>query len=552
MTRRERLVYWLLMLAGVTSLLVFYGWWFMPTHIPTNFSGPWRGLDLLIYAILTLVLSHRIFMDVYVWVVARKIKPIVAAPEPEPGLKVAFITTFVPGVEGIDLLIRTLPAMLDVDYPHEVWLLDEGDDPDARALAASLGVRYFTRHGRREYNLPAGPFTKKTKGGNHNAWYDSHGHTYDIVAQIDTDFIPRRDFLTATLGHFRNPRMGWVVTPQIYGNADDNFVARGAAEQQYTFYGPVLRGLAGRHLANMLGANHIVRVAALQDIGLYAGHLTEDLLTGMRLHSRGWESEYVPLPLAIGEGPDNWRAYFNQQTRWAYGCMHILKTHTRDLLKTMRLPHRLLYLSIQQGYFSGLAGALGTLLLALYFLGGIEISKLTITGLLIWATPLFVVRQIIRIWLQRYSVRPDVEGGVRIAGGLIGIAVWPVYFVALVRVIRQQPLRFKVTPKGAVSKRAGGVRQLFRPHLAIALLSLVCLLVGMAYQRESMILQFWVGLNLLTLGGLWMLAGRLPALPRRSARRAIAMVPPVEVDGPTPPVEVVRPVIELASYRRAG
>lgn len=543
MTRRERLVYRLLMVLGVISLLVFYGWWFQPSHLPTNLTGWWHGLDLVVYGLLTLVLSHRIFMDVYVWVVARRIEPLVEAPEPEPGLKVAFITTFVPGVEGIDLLTRTLPAMLAVDYPHDVWLLDEGDDPDARRLAGELGVHYFTRHGRREYNLVAGPFTQKTKGGNHNAWYDSHGMAYDVVAQIDTDFIPRRDFLTATLGHFRNPRMGWVVTPQIYGNTDDNFMARGAAEQQFTFYGPVLRGLAGRRLANMLGANHVVRVAALEDIGLYAGHLTEDLLTGMRLHSRGWESEYVALPLAVGEGPDSWRAYFNQQMRWAYGCMHILKTHTRGLLRTMKVPHKLLYLSLQQGYFSGLAGAVGTLLLALYFLGGVEISKLTIAGLLVWASPLFVIRQVIRVWLQRYSVRPDVEGGLRVAGGLISVAVWPVYFIALVRVLRQQPLGFKVTPKGAIRKRADDVRRLFRPHLAIAVLSLSCLLAGAVFQRESVVLQAWAAVTLVTLGGFWALADRAPTHSRRRARRA-------GLSGPRGDVGL--PVVDLATYRRAS
>lgn len=540
MSRRERLVYRLLMLVGAASLVAFYGWWFLPQHVPTNLQGAWHGVDLLIYATLTFVLSHRIFMDVYMWVVARKIAPIVPAPEPEEGLKVAFITTFVPGAEGIDLLRRTLPAMLAADYPHDVWLLDEGADPDARALAESLGVHYFTRHGRREYNLVAGPFTARTKGGNHNSWYDAHGHAYDVVAQIDTDFIPHHTFLTATLGYFRNPRMGWVVTPQIYGNTGENFVTRGAAEQQYTFYGAVLRGLAGRRLANMLGANHVVRVAALDSIGLYAGHLTEDLLTGMRLHSRGWESEYVPLALAVGEGPDSWKSYFTQQTRWAYGCMHILKTHTRPLLRTMRWPHKLLYLSLQQGYFSGLAGALGTALLSLYFLAGVEISKLTIAGLLIWATPLFVTRQLIQLWMQRFTVRPEIERGLRTAGGLIGIAVWPIYFVALVKVVRQQPLGFKVTPKGAATRRPVGVRRQFRPHLVVAVLSAVCLGSAAVTGRDSSVLLFWVTLNLVTMGGFWLLAGRLPW----AARRRTAPVP--AGDGHD------RPVVELAAYGAAA
>ena len=154
--------------------------------------------------------------------------------------------------EGLDLLTKTLPAILAVEYAHDTWLLDEGNDPGARALAEQLGVNYFTRKDVREYNLVAGPYTRKTKGGNHNAWYDSHGHTYDVVAQIDTDFPPRRDFLIQTPGYFADPKVAWVGTPQIYGNTD-SFVARGAAEQQFLFYGPVLRGLAGRRWAQHAG-----------------------------------------------------------------------------------------------------------------------------------------------------------------------------------------------------------------------------------------------------------------------------------------------------------
>lgn len=532
MTRTERVSYWLLMLLGVASLLLFYGWWLRPSQLPDNGSGVlWEVADVALYGSLTFVISHRVLMDVYIWVVARKIRRDEAAPSPEAGLRVAFITTFVPGAEGLDLLARTLPAMLSADYPHDVWLLDEGDDAEARALCERLGVHYFTRSGVREYNLLAGPFTRRTKGGNHNSWYDNHADRYDVVAQIDTDFIPRHDFLTQTLGHFRDPGIAWVVTPQIYGNTA-SFVTRGAAQQQYTFYGPVLRGLAGRGMANLLGANHVVRVAALRDIGLYAGHITEDLLTGMRLHSRGWRSEYVPLPLAIGEGPDTWRAYLSQQQRWAYGCYDVLLRHTRELTGTMRPSWRALYLVLQAGYLAGLAGAVGCVLLATYFLGGLDLSRLDWHELLVFGTPLFATRQAIRLWLNRFTVRPEVEGGWRLLGGLVTIAAWPIYLAALVKVLRQQPLVFHVTPKGRVRKVRGTARRMFRPHLAWALLNLACLAGMVVLDRPSPVLAIWAGLNVVTLVGLWASAERteraaVPARPSGPQRRAAPGQAPV-------------------------
>ncbi|MCZ4499188.1 MAG: hypothetical protein JWQ74_1741 [Marmoricola sp.] len=526
MTNRERRVYRLLMTLGTLSLLAFYGWWFQPKHIAANFDGRLHLLDFAIFALLTGVVSLRIFMDVYLWVVARKIRKYRPVRLPMNDYKVAFITTFVPGAEGLDLLAKTLPAMLAADYPHDVWLLDEGADDDAKALAESLGVHYFTRCGKREYNLVAGPFTRRTKGGNHNAWYDRHGRDYDIVAQIDTDFLPRRDFLTQTLGHFDDPGVGWVVTPQIYGNTD-NFVSLGAAQQQYTFYGPVLQGLAGRGMANLLGANHVIRVRALEEVGLYAGHITEDLITGMRMHALGWRSEYVPLPLAIGEGPDTWRAYFNQQMRWAYGCMDILRHHSGDLVRKMPVNWRALYVSIQQGYFSGVAAATGLGLLAAYFLGGVQISRMSLTELLIWASPLFVSRQLFRFWLQRYNVRPKAEGGVQIAGALIGMVVWPIYLLAFIRVIRSQPLVFKVTPKGAGRTGSGNGWSTFRPHMLWLLLALASFGGAFYFDRWSPVLTFWLGANVALLGS-FCLAGPLLQVywnrPQRSRRRRAAVL----------------------------
>lgn len=505
MTRRERFVYRGLMLLGVASLVAFYLWWLQPEHVPENFDGWGHLADWAIFLVLTGVVSHRAFMDIYTWVVIRRIEPRRPAPTPQPGLKVAFITTFVPGTEGLDLLERTLPAMRAAHYDHDTWLLDEGNDAGARALCSELGVHYFTRHGSREYNLVAGPFTAKTKGGNHNAWYQEHGFGYDIVAQIDTDFIPSRDFLTATLGHFSDPKIAWVGTPQIYGNTD-SFVARASAQQQYMFYGPVLRGLSGRRMANLIGANHVVRVEALRQIRFYAGHLTEDLLTGMRLHARGWRSTYVPEALAIGEGPATWKAYFNQQMRWAHGCIDILRWHTRRLSKTMPRKQAALYLALQQGYFSGLAGAVGILLLCVYFFGGLEISRIPLLGLIEWGGPFLVMRELINWWAQRFTVRPRMERGVHIPGRLITLAVWPVYLLAFVGVLRQKHLVFKVTPKGQGSQANDMSLKLFRPHIVLALINLACVATGLLRGGYSIVLMFWAVLNTVSLASFAVMA----------------------------------------------
>lgn len=494
MIRREKYFYLALVVLSFGALFCFLAWWARPSHIPHNFTGPKHGFDILLFVLLTAVFAHRLFMDAFSWVAAWGMRRLSTAGPPPVGLRVAFITTFVPSSEPIDLLLDTLPAMRDADYPHDTWVLDEGGDEQVRKVCASLGVKYFSRHGVRKYNLVAGPFTRRTKGGNHNAWYNEFADDYDIVAQIDTDFVPRSDFLLATLGYFEDPEVGFVGTPQVYGNLEQSFVARGAAQQLYMFYGPIMRGLAGRGSANMIGANHVVRVEALRGIGFYAGHLTEDLLTGMRLHAAGWKSRYVATPLAIGEGPATWRAYFDQQMRWAFGCMDILRRHSLQLTSTMGRRQRLLYLALQQHYFSGIAAAMGAVLLCGYFFGGLSPADVSLRSTLTWIAALVILRQVVTLWLQRFSPDPRTDRGMLLSGRYVSIVSWPVYFLAAVGVARQKRLVFKVTPKGP-NQAEIEPWSICWPHLAAAGLSTVCLVVGVICHRMAPAMVFWAVAN---------------------------------------------------------
>ena len=124
----------------------------------------------------------------------------------------------------------------------DVWLLDEGDDPDVKLRCEELGVRHFTRKGRPEWNSRAGPFRARTKHGNHNAWRSSTRPTTTWWRRWTPTTCPCPNFLERTLGYFGDPDTAFVVAPQVYGNLDESFVARGAAELAYLFHGIIQRG----------------------------------------------------------------------------------------------------------------------------------------------------------------------------------------------------------------------------------------------------------------------------------------------------------------------
>ncbi len=190
-------------------------------------------IGLLLMIVLQLIVALRTWVIAYFG--ARACDPVPMPPK--PGLRVAVLTTIVPGKEPIELVMTTLRAMKRIrhDGPMDVWLLDEGDDDEVRRRCAELGVRHFSRKGRPEWNQPSGPFKARTKHGNHNAWRAAHESEYDVVAQMDPDHVPYPNFLERTLGYFADPDTAFVVAPQVYANLTESFVARGAAELAYIF-----------------------------------------------------------------------------------------------------------------------------------------------------------------------------------------------------------------------------------------------------------------------------------------------------------------------------
>jgi hypothetical protein len=308
---------------------------------------------------------------------------------------------------------------------------------------------------------------------------------------MDTDFVPEPSFLVRTLGYFRDPQVAFVGTPQIYGNTEHSLVARGAAEQLHNFYGPMLQGLSGIGMSLMVGANHVVRVAALKNVDHYAAHITEDLITGMKLHANGWKSVYVPLALAVGEGPFTWEAYFNQQMRWAYGCFDILFRHSPKLLRKMSLRWKLHYFFLMQHYFSGLSMALSTALLGLYFAFGIRAANVDLPKFMVIYSFAILSIWLASLWLQRFHISWQDESHLYLAGTIINIAAWPIYFLAFVTALFRHRLTYKVTPKGNNGEPSKTPLGLFLPHLVFGGIAVAGLASSFFTHRQSTIMIFW-------------------------------------------------------------
>src|ERR1700750_1592203 len=215
----------------------FWTWWLAPAH---------RGaLGLYLPATATLGDLTTVLSSLFWFFVARMRRPVHVAPG--PGRAVALITLCVPSHETIEVIARQVVALTQVSYPHDCWVLDEGGDERVERLAGDLGVRYFTRSGGARYNELVPPFQARTKAGNVNEWLDHiasaalHSHFF---VQLGVDHRPSREYLERTLGYFDDARVGWVQAPSVYADLD-HWTARGLAEQDLLFHGPLQMGFYG-------------------------------------------------------------------------------------------------------------------------------------------------------------------------------------------------------------------------------------------------------------------------------------------------------------------
>jgi cellulose synthase/poly-beta-1,6-N-acetylglucosamine synthase-like glycosyltransferase len=458
---------------------------------------------------------------------------------PPKGLRVAFATTRAPG-EPVEMVKKTLQAMKRVRYKNgkvDVWLLDETMDPQFWSICRELGVYYFSRSGRREWNTPkieltvgqriraralwtitfgrkklpsndAIPnpfFAAKSKHGNFNTWREylkMQGITYDVLAGVDTDQVPEPNFLERLLGYFRDPNVAYVVGPQVYGNYTpglQGLVARWAESQASFFQSTIQRAGNASASPMFVGTNYAVRMPVIDQIGGFQPCITEDMATGLAIHThrnpntgKRWKSVYTPDVLAIGEGPDMWGSYFTQQWRWAAGTFD---TWRRVVWRVFfRLSPRIMlhyFLMLTFYPITALTWLLGIVSTMIYLTTGATAILAPWAEFISLYMMSLTMQLSLYFWNRRFNVSPhEPEGSYGVAGMAITSITAPIYLSALMGVIMGKKAHFVVTTKGGKARKYDALRT-FKTHLMWAGLLAAGLAYGTAEGHNHPAMLIW-------------------------------------------------------------
>ena len=80
--------------------------------------------------------------------------------------------------------------LVALDYPHETWVLDEGDNDRVKSLCQRVGASHFSRKNLKQYQTESDVFQSHSKHGNYNAWlYEIAFKQYDVITAFDPDQI---------------------------------------------------------------------------------------------------------------------------------------------------------------------------------------------------------------------------------------------------------------------------------------------------------------------------------------------------------------------------
>jgi len=230
-----------------------------------------------------------------------------------------FVTIQLPIYNELYVVERLIDNIARFDYPKdkfEIHILDDSTDETveitrrkvAEYKAKGFQIEQFHRTDRTGFKAGAlREATPKAKG--------------EFIAIFDADFLPKPDFLRATIPHFDDPKVGVVQTRWEHINQDYSIITRLQAMQLNVHFTVEQQGRhAGNYLLQFNGTAGVWRKTTIEDAGGWeADTLTEDLDLSIRAQLKGWKIIYLEKVGAPAELPAEMNGLKSQQFRWMKG-----------------------------------------------------------------------------------------------------------------------------------------------------------------------------------------------------------------------------------------
>ncbi len=230
-----------------------------------------------------------------------------------------FVTVQLPIFNEMYVVDRLIDNICSFDYPKdkfEIQIIDDSTDETIdiskrkveQYKALGFDIKMVQREDRVGFKAGALKHANKSAKG-------------DYLAIFDADFLPRKDFLKATIPHFKDEKVGVVQTRWEHINQNYSIITKLQALQLNVHFTVEQSGRrAGNFLLQFNGTAGVWRKQCIDDAGGWeADTLTEDLDLSYRAQMKGWEIKYLEKFGSPAELPAEMNALKAQQFRWMKG-----------------------------------------------------------------------------------------------------------------------------------------------------------------------------------------------------------------------------------------
>ena len=430
----------------ITTRYVYWRW-----TQTMNPAARWFFYAFLIAEILNIVESILFFVTT--WAPTRY-----NTPDPLPGRRVdVFIPTY---DEDVELLRETILCASAIRYPHRTFILDDGNRPEVRDLAADFYCEYLAR-----------PDRKHAKAGNLN--YALQHSDAEFIVTLDADHVPLPDLIDQLIGFFRDEKVGIVQAAQDFYNLDSfqhkmNWRRREGWQQQELFFNVIQPGKDSFDAAFYCGSPAMIRRSALDAVGGFATEtITEDMHTGLRMQKNERRVIYHNRTVALGLAPQTFRGYATQWKRWGYGCMQVMRCENPIFGRGLSFGQRVCYFSSLYFYWMSFQKLLFLLTPIIALLAGVFPLVTTPRLFVLYFVPFMVLNLIVSAILQ---------GGARsyLRSEEFNVLKMHLLFSSPIGLVRKTGT-FKVTPKSRAE--AASIADLIVP-ISLWLLMLSSVVIG--------------------------------------------------------------------------
>lgn len=266
----------------------------------------------------------------------------VRQPKPQLPTQVPFVSIMVPAHnEGI-VIVKTLQALLNFDYPkdrYEIIIINDNSDDNSAELLAEVQSLYPHR------NLKV-INTDKTNGGKGKSNALNIGLKQargSLISIYDADNTPQRSALRYLVAELmQDSQLAAVIGKFRTRNKNASLLTRFINIETLSFQ---WMAQAGREklfkLCTIPGTNYVIRRDILEEIGGWdVKALAEDTEISFRVYRMGYRIRFQPLAVTWEQEPQTLDVWFHQRTRWVKGNIYVILKNARLLFTKSGRPIR--------------------------------------------------------------------------------------------------------------------------------------------------------------------------------------------------------------------